>query len=42
MDPSPDWDCVGDWTDPEPFVGTLCGSCLDRVKELALTDLVAR
>lgn len=42
MDPGPDWDCVGDWTDPEPFVGTLCGNCLDRVKDVILADLMTR
>lgn len=41
MQPGPDWECVGDWTDPKPLAGTFCALCLNAVQKLAMDHLCA-
>lgn len=30
---APEWEAVGDWTDPESIAGTLCGPCLKWISD---------
>ena len=36
MNPGPEWEAVGDWTEPVAIAGTLCGGCRAALQQFVM------